>query len=456
MIPFENRESARRDTGAAFTVRESMRPTTAPRRGWSVLAVALASAALGALFGVLNNFQPAGSVAFWFNLVIPLAFSVPGAVLVGYRSANPIGWILSAMGLILGVSLFLNEYGYYALRTNPGSVPGGVLAAWLASVVWFPAVGLVPLLFLLVPDGSLPSRRWRPVAWTTVVAMAVVIVAGAFSPGPIGGDPLPGAPQNPVGIEPARQVLELAGAVAFLVIPALAVVALLAPVLRFRRAQGVERQQLKWFAYGALLMAAGEAALFVPLQSEGVAKAFVAAGLGCFTAGLAVAVLRYGLYEIDVILNRTLVYGLLTVLLGLGYAAVVLVLGQLFGGVTSDPPSWVVAGATLVVAALFQPARRRIQQLVDRRFNRRRYDVAKTIEAFSVRLRDQVDLDTLTAELLGVVNQTVEPMTVSLWLRPASRRLYRNEAPGVALSAEQPPPQAAAHKPALSNTKGSG
>jgi hypothetical protein len=134
--------------------------------------------------------------------------------------------------------------------------------------------------------------------------MAVVMAASAFSPGPIGSDPLPGAPQNPVGITPARQVLELAGGVAFLVVtPVVAVVALLAPVRRFRRAQGVERQQLKWFAYAAFLLVAGGAALFVPLRSEGVAKAIVAAGLGCFTAGVAVAVLRYGLYEIDVILN---------------------------------------------------------------------------------------------------------------------------------------------------------
>jgi drug/metabolite transporter (DMT)-like permease len=255
-----------------------------------------------------------------------------------------------------------------------------------------------------------------------------------------------------VGIEPARQLLELVGGIAFLVTPAVAVLALLAPVLRFRRAQGLERQQLKWFAFGAFLLVAGGAALFVPLQSEGVAKAILMAGLGCFTAGVAVAVLRYGLYEIDVILNRTLVYGLVTAVLGLSYAGVVLVLGQLFGGVTSDPPSWVIAGATLVVAALFQPARHRIQQLVDRRFNRRRYDAAKTIEAFSARLRDQVDLDTLTAELLIVVNETVEPMTVSLWLRPASRRPYRNEAPGCGAIGRGP----AAHRLALSNTKGRG
>ena len=234
-----------------------MRPSTASRRGWWGLGLAGAAAALGALCGVLNHFQPAGGVALWFDLVSSLALSVPGAVLVAYRPANPIGWILWAMGLSSGVSLFLGEYGSYAIRTNPGSVPGGVLALWLQNFVWFPPVGLVPLLVLLVPGGSLPSPRWRPVAWVAVAAMAVVIVAGAFSPGPIGSDPLPGTPQNPVGIEPARQALELAAGVGFLVTPVVAVVALLGLVLRFRRAQGVERQQLKWFAYGAFLLLAG-------------------------------------------------------------------------------------------------------------------------------------------------------------------------------------------------------
>jgi hypothetical protein len=250
-------------------VRESLTQGTAPRRGWTVLvlALALASAGVGALFGVLNHFQPAGSVAFWFNLVIPMAFSVPGAVLVGYRPANPIGWILATLGVTSGVSLLLAEYGQYAIRTSPGSVPGGVLALWLAAVFGLPTLGLVPLLFLLFPDGSLPSPRWRPVAWVAVAAMAGFIVAGAFSPGPIGGDPLPGSPQNPVG----------------------------------------------------------------------------------------------------------------TVLLGLGYAAAVLIGGQLAG---QERSNLVVAGSTLAVATVSQPARRRVQAGVDRRFNRRRYDAAKTIEAF--------------------------------------------------------------------------
>ena len=400
-------------------MREATRPSTAPRRGWSVLALALASAALGALFGALNHFQPAGGIPLLFNLVIPLAFSVSGAVLVGYRPANPIGWILATMGLAGVLSEFLVDYGQYAIRTNPGSVPGGVLALWLQNLLWFPILGLVPLLLLLVPDGRLPSPRWRPVAWLAVADMVVVMVAAAFSPGPIGGDPLPGAPQNPVGIEPARQVLELALAVGFFVVPVLSVVALVGLVLRFRRARGAERQQLKWFAYGALLLLVGLAGLFVPFRSEAVAKAIVAVGVGGFTAAVAVAVLRFGLYEIDVILNRTLVYGLLTVLLAAVYAGLVLVLGQLFGGLGAEPPTWAVAGATLTVAALFQPARRRIQAVVDRRFNRRRYDAAKTIAAFSTRLRDHVDLDTLSAELLAVVDQTMQPTTVSLWLRPS-------------------------------------
>jgi hypothetical protein len=180
----------------------------------------------------------------------------------------------------------------------------------------------------------------------------------------------------------------------------------------------VERQQLKWFTYAATLMILFLLLSDYLLPQSGVLELLYGLVVALVPVAAGVAVLRYRLYDIDRLINRTLVYGLLTALLGGVYAAVVLLLGQLFGGIGAEPPSWLVAGATLAVAALFQPARRRIQQVVDRRFNRRRYNAARTVETFSARLRDQIDLDTLTVELLAVVDQTMQPTRASLWLRP--------------------------------------
>jgi len=191
-------------------------------------------------------------------------------------------------------------------------------------------------------------------------------------------------------------------------------------VLRFRRSRGVERQQLKWFTYAAALMSLFLALNDYLLPQSVVVEVLYGLVVALVPVAAGVAILRYRLYDIDRLVNRTLVYGALTALLGAGYAGAVLVLGQLFGGVGGNPPSWAVAGATLAVAALFQPARRRTQAVVDRRFNRRKYDAAETIQAFSTRLRDQIDLDTLAAELLAVVDLTMEPTRVSLWLRPSA------------------------------------
>jgi hypothetical protein len=205
-----------------------------------------------------------------------------------------------------------------------------------------------------------------------------------------------------------------------------AVAAAASLVVRFRRVRGIERQQLKWLLYAAVIFGVGVSLAGVALSGLGVSSELAVDAVGgvCIAglpAALGVAILRYRLYDIDRIINRTLVYGLLTALLGAIYAGTVLVLGQVFGGVGRNPPSWVVAGATLAVAAAFQPARRRIQQLVDRRFNRRRYDAAKTVEAFSARLRDEVDLDSLSVELLAVVHRTMQPTQASLWLRPGAQ-----------------------------------
>jgi hypothetical protein len=200
------------------------------------------------------------------------------------------------------------------------------------------------------------------------------------------------------------------------------VLVLVSLVLRFRRARGDERQQLKWFTFAAALTAVLPPTLGGLAEQAGaplVGAVFFTLVIVLLPTAIGVAILKYRLYDIDRVINRTLVYGLLTVLLAGVYVGVVLVLGQLFGGVGTDPPSWAVAGATLAVAALFQPARRRIQAIVDRRFNRRKYNAAKTIEAFSARLRDEIDLDTLSAELLAVTHQTMQPTTATLWLRPS-------------------------------------
>jgi hypothetical protein len=357
-----------------------------------------------------------------FSLALTLAFTafmVVGAVIVAHRPSNVIGWLFSAIGLLTATGTLAVDYAEYAYVTRPGSLPGPLLAAWY-QWWWLPLFALV-LVFtpLLFPTGRLLSARWRPVAVAAAVATGLIAVGGALEP-TLKLQNEDYTVRNPIGLtvvpdeEADRLVAVLFGVLAFC-----AVAALVSLVLRFRRSRGVERQQLKWFTYAVALAILfqlvtarlSEATSTVHDVLFGLTVAFIPIAAG-------IAVLRYRLYDIDRLINRTLVYGLLTALLGGVYAGAVLVLGQLFGGVGGDPPSWAVAGATLAVAALFQPARRRIQQAVDRRFNRRKYNATTTIEVFSARLRDQVDLDTLARELLAVTDKTMEPTTVSLWLRP--------------------------------------
>jgi hypothetical protein len=389
------------------------------RRGtWvagSMLAIFVAGYAVGVPLSVANgNFQQDSSLLLAFA-----AFMVVGAVIVAHRPGNAVGWIFSAIGLLTATGVVAAEYAAYVSRTRSGSAPGMVLATAYNSWWWYPTLALV-LVFtpLLFPTGRLLSARWRPVAVAAAVGTATIIALSVLQPTFQDEDhPI----RNPIGItgipDPEAGAL---GAILFGLLLLCSVAAVLSVVLRFRRSRGVERQQLKWFTYAAALMGA-----FLLLSDYLFPQSFVvellyglAVALVPVAAG--VAVLRYRLYDIDRLVNRTLVYGVLTALLGAVYAGAVLVLGQLFGGVGRNPPSWAVAGATLAVAALFQPARRRTQVVVDRRFNRRKYDAAETIQAFSTRLRDQIDLDTLAAELIAVVDQTMEPTRVSLWLRPSA------------------------------------
>jgi hypothetical protein len=391
---------------------------------WSLWAVFWVLLVISVVLSIPAN-TTAYSLAFGAVLS---AFATVGAVVIARQPRNAVGWLSLAVGLLGSWNAVAANYAEVALVVRPGSLPGGLAMGWQTrplGYIWGLTFTFLPLLF---PTGRLPTRRWRPFAWITAIILVSSSVVYALMPGPLrldlAGAEEQGWPRNPLGIERAAATLQRMEQLLVLCTVAVAVLCAASLLVRFRRAQGVERQQLKWFTYAialfALLFTAyalstvvwGE---WVPATASDVV--FVI-GYGLIPIGAGIAILLYRLYDIDRIINRTLVYGLLTAILGVIYVGTILLLGQLFGGVTDDPPNWVIAGATLAVAALFQPARRRVQRVVDRRFNRARYDAARTIEAFSVRLRDQVDLDTLTTELLAVVDHTIEPTTASLWLRP--------------------------------------
>jgi hypothetical protein len=281
----------------------------------------------------------------------------------------------------------------------------------VASWAFVPGIVIgVVFLVLLFPDGRLPSRRWWPlgVAGALVAAVPAVVLAAATWP-----------ERGPALVTPLGEDPEVVVAVfwpTFGAAMALAAISVVALVLRYRRARTVQRQQIKWFAYGAAPSI--PLGMFAETRPYGPYLELLGAALQL--AGVGIGIFRFRLWDIDRLINRTLVYGVLTVLLGAVYAGLVLALGLLSGGIGTGTPSLAVAGATLAVAAVFQPARRRVQQEVDRRFNRRRYDAVRTVERFSARLRDQVDLDTLSAEFLATVDETVRPTAVSLWLRPSA------------------------------------
>jgi hypothetical protein len=348
-----------------------------------------------------------------------------GAVVASRRPAHPVGWLLLGLGLSVPASGVLDGSTAYGLLARPGSLPATRYLVVFSPAAFFGGLACAGFVLLLTPSGSLPSPspRWRWWARLAAAAPVVFLLAAALAPKSL--DPTYQSVTNPLALPglggPLLAVNTLAGAVILLTVP-LAAVSL---VVRFRHARGLERQQLRWLAFAAGLASA--AAVFVLAgmslpMSAGLSRALITWGGGVFLAllplAIGAAVLRYRLYDLDRIISRTVAYGLLTVLLGGGYAALVLGFGQLLG----QNHSLVVAGATLALAAVFQPARRRIQTVVDRRFNRRRYDAARTIEGFSARLRQQVDLDSLTAELLGVVEQAMQPTQVSLWLRPPRRQ----------------------------------
>jgi hypothetical protein len=382
------------------------------RVAWAV-AVLLTFATIVLL--VLSGHDVEGeTVAFDVVLAVALlVYPTVGLVIVARRPDNAIGWLFCAVGIPLGLSTCAYAYASYALVTRSGTLPGGTVAAWLTTWVQLPALfGAPALLFLLFPDGRLLSRRWRPVLWLTAAAMLGIGLATALRPGPMADAAVKGT-VNPVGVAGAGPLLDLvatvAGAAALLSM-LLAVVAL---ATRFRRSRGVERLQLKWFVSAALLFVVACVAAFLLFPENDVPFGILLIGaFATIPIAAGVAILRYRLYDIDVVINRALVYGTLTATLGATYLATVLLVGLAVGR-----SGFAVAVSTLAVAALVRPARARIQAAVDRRFYRSRYDAARTLEAFGAQLRDEVDLEALTAEIRGVVRDTVQPSHVSVWLR---------------------------------------
>jgi hypothetical protein len=352
-------------------------------------------------------------------LVAAVSAATVGALVASRRPAHPVGWLLLGLGLLVVGNGVVSGYVSYGLLARPGALPAAAYLAGVSNSIQVLWVTCVSFILLLTPTGSLPSPRWRWWARVAVAAPLLLVALAAVDPQPL----VPEHPEvgNPLAVAVPAGLL--VAAVAALIVLATLVAAAGSLVLRFRHAKGVERQQLRWLAVGAALAALAllAAVAAAAMENESVVLGAVGTCVALLPLATGAAILRYRLYDLDRIISRTLAYGLLTVLLGLGYAGVVLGLGRLL----PQGSSLAVAAATLAVAALFQPARRRIQQTVDRRFNRRRYDAARTIEQFRSRLHQQIDLSTLTAELLAVADRTVEPTMASLWLRPPMERSGR-------------------------------
>jgi hypothetical protein len=350
-------------------------------------------------------------------LVAAVSAATVGTVVVGRRPGHRVGWLLVLQGLLIAAAGFAFSYTRYGLVARPGALPAAAWLAGYATAGVFTYLSCTGFILLLTPTGSPPSPRWRWWARVAAAGLGVVFVTAVLHPTPL----YPEYPEigNPLGVAaladgPPALLFPLGA----LVILAALVVGAVSLLLRFRRARGVERQQLRWVALGAALAAAlfliAVAALILEEGDDVILQAALGASMAVLPLATGAAILRYRLYDIDRVVSRTVAYALLTLLLGLGYAAVVLGLGRLL----PEGSTLVVAGATLAVAAVFSPLRRRVQAAVDRRFNRRRHDAAQTIAAFSARLRDQVDLDTISVELVTLVDQTMQPTQASLWLRP--------------------------------------
>ena len=406
---------------------------------WSLAALSVAMFVASGVLYVLaeaaqapGDWVTVGTVSETVTFLAFLAFPIVGALVASRRPENTIGWICLADGLLWMLLSVSDGYSVYGVA-RPGSVPFPVAVGTLSNQwLWVPTVGLLGIyLILLFPDGKLPSGRWRPLAWFSAVVIVLLSVAGGLAPGPLENQ---GGVRNPFGLE-ALPWLQDAVYLILPLLPLCIFASAVSMVLRYRRSRGEVRQQIKWVAFvasfsGLLYLIPMTFASVVQLRSDDSlpqlpwwAEVFFSVAVLSFTGvpvAIGFAVLKYRLYDIDVVINRTLVYGSLTAMLVALYFGSVATTQAIFRTLTgqTEQSQLAVVISTLVIAALFNPLRWRIQSFIDRRFYRRKYDARKTLESFSARLRDETDLETLNHELTGVITETMQPEHVSLWLRP--------------------------------------
>jgi hypothetical protein len=399
-----------------------MSRSVAARLAWSLCALSLALTALSLLLLALSWGGPGVNVFdYWVETTtIAVAFSTVGALIASRRPGHPVGWLFCVIGFLAGVDHFSGEYATYALLAQPGALPAGEAAAWIRSWVWVAEGGLGVFLVLLFPTGRLASGRWKPLAGLNLVVGVLGAIWVAFTPGTVDGlSPI----QNPLGVDSlggefsAIYVIEVLQA-------AVGLAAAVSLFVRQHRAGFEERQQIKWFAYAATVLLIG-ALLTSPVPDAMEAWWIWSVGFALYIIGIVglpvavgIAILRHHLFDIDLLINRTLVYGSLTATLAGIYFGGVVLLQRLFVVLTGEGSTLAVVASTLAIAALFSPLRSRIQSFIDRRFYRRKYDAAKTLEAFSAKLRDETDLDALSEDLVNAVRETMQPAHISLWLRP--------------------------------------
>jgi hypothetical protein len=409
-----------------------MSPRRAAVLAWSLAGLSVIVFVAGVpLYVLSSSARVTGIIGELLGGALFLVFPVVGALIAARRPRNPIGWIVLADGLVFNLNGTLDYYSDYGIA-RPGSLPLVVGMATINNWLWVPAVGLMgTFVFLLFPDGRLPSRRWRPVAWLSGLTIVLVCIQVGLTPGPLEGL---GGVRNPVGF----MVFPWMKSVPYILIPLFLlcmVLSVFSLVLRYRHSRGEGRQQIKWIAFAASLIGTlyliamigsivyPQKTWFAPGSPLWQISLEYAAFLSFPLVPVAIgfAMLRYRLYDIDIIINRALVYGSLTATLALVYFGSIASIQTLFRTITGQEqqPQLAVVVSTLAIAALFNPLRHRIQSFIDRSFYRRKYDAAKTLDVFAARLRDEIDLEALGGDLVSVVSETMQPAHVTLWLKPA-------------------------------------